>query len=240
MSGDFCHGTLEGMKFDDRRAQYYKYIEYLKQSPPALESLVQDFAAYTGHMSLNRVLTIYELYKKTLGLAGHIADVGVYQGASSLLFAKLIKIFESEALTLCHGFDWFEGMAPTGQDSELLLPSGYKADYEKLLTLIDKQGFSNILKIHKLNLLSDCPAFFKDNRHLKFKLIMMDAGTYEVMKSAIPFFWERLNRGGIMIFDQYSCEFAPGESMAIDEMLPGTTIKTLPNSWMPNAYIVKE
>lgn len=102
------------------------------------------------------------------------------------------------------------------------------------------QKLSNILKIHKMNLLTDCPAFFNKYKHLKFKLIMMDAGLYEVMRTAIPFFWERLIKGGIMIFDQYSHEFAPGETLAISELLSDVTVRTLPNSWMPNAYIVKE
>lgn len=234
------YGELESVKYNYRRKKYYEYVEYLKQNMPSTEDFLQDFAAYVGHMSLNRVLTMYELYKKTLGLAGHIADVGVYKGASSLLFAKLIKIFEPESLTLCHGFDWFEGMAPTNKDSQLLLHGGYKSDYEKILELVEKQNFSNILKIHKLNLLTDCPDFFEKHKHLKFKLIMMDAGTYDVMKASIPFFWDKLLKGGIMIFDQYSCEFAQGETLAINEILPDVKIRTLPNSWMPNAYIIKE
>lgn len=233
------YGNLESMKFEYRRNNYYSYIDFLKSNPPEIEDLLQDFTAYTGHMSLNRTLTLYELYKKVLGMAGHIADVGVYKGATSLLFAKLIKIFEHESLTLCHGFDWFEGMKPSNKDS-LMIEGGYKASYEYVLNLIDKQGFSNILKIHKMNLLTDCPQFFDDHKHLFFKLILMDAGAYEVMKVSIPYFWERLLPGGIMIFDQFSCEFAQGETMAIKECLPNVKIRTIPNSWMPNAYIVKD
>lgn len=235
-------GTLEAQKFDYRRKQYYKYVEYLNETnQDDISDLLEHFTAYVGHMSLNRVLTIYELYKKTLGTAGHIADVGVYKGASSLLFAKLIKIFESESLTMCHGFDWFEGTGGmTDADSELVAVGSYKSEYEKIKTLIQMQGFDNILKIHKLNLMTDLDDFFKENSHLRFKLVMMDAGVYAVMKAAIPFFWERLSRGGIMIFDQYACQFAPGETLAIHELLPGVKVRTIPNSWMPNAYIVKE
>ncbi|MBO4643358.1 MAG: class I SAM-dependent methyltransferase [Alphaproteobacteria bacterium] len=233
------YGTMESVKFDYRRGEYYKYMDYLKQNPPPLEDFMHDYTAYIGHMALNRTLTIYELYKKTLGIAGHIADVGVYKGASSLLFAKLIKIFEPEALTLCHGFDWFEGTKKSANDPDLVIDGGYKTSYEEVSKLVEMQGFSNILKIHKMNLITDCPAFFNKYKHLKFKLIMMDAGLYEVMKAAIPYFWQRLVPGGIMIFDQYSHEFAPGETMAINEILPDAVVRTLPNSWMPNAYIVK-
>lgn len=234
------YGNLESMKFNYRRKNYYDYVDYLKSNQPSLEDLLHNFTSYVGHMSLNRVLTIYELYKKTLGLAGHIADVGVYKGASALLFAKLIKIFEPESLTLCHGFDWFEGTKKSELDPEFVIDGGYKSEYESILELVTKQTLDNILKIHKLDLTKDLEEFFNKNKHLTFKLIMMDAGFYEVMKSSIPYFYERLIPGGIMIFDQYSHEFAPGETMAIHEILPRAVIRTLPNSWMPNAYIVKE
>ena len=108
---------------------------------------MEHFPAYVGHMALNRVLTIYELYKMSLGLAGHIADVGVYRGASSLLFAKLIKIFESESLTLCHGFDWFEGTGEVSEKDTDIVPEGsYKADYEELVTLIKNNKWIIFLK----------------------------------------------------------------------------------------------
>lgn len=236
----YTYGTLESIKFNYRREDYYKYMDFLKKNPPSLEDFMHDYTAYIGHMALNRTLTIYELYKKTLGIAGHIADVGVYKGASSLLFAKLVKIFESESLTLVHGFDWFKGTKKSDKDTDLVKEGGYKTNYEDIVKLVEMQGFSNILKIHKMNLLTDCPKFFEQYRHLKFKLVMMDAGLYEVMKAAIPYFWEKLIPGGIMFFDQYSHEFAPGETMAINEILPKAIIKTIPNSWMPNAYIVKE
>lgn len=234
------YGEFESVKFNHRRDDYYKYVEYLKEHPPSLDDFMHDFTAYVGHMSLNRVLTIYELYKKTLGLAGHIADIGVYKGASSLLFAKLIKIFEAESLTLCHGFDWFEGTKTGEGDSKLVIDGGYKTDYNSIINLVKKQNMDNILKIHKLDLTKDLEAFFGKNRHLKFKLVMMDAGTYDVMKASIPYFYEKLIPGGIMIFDQYSHEFAPGETLAISEILPNAIVRTIPNSWMPNAYIIKE
>lgn len=233
------YGDLESVKFDYRRNDYYKYLTHLKESEPSLEDLLHNFTAYIGHMSLNRLLTIYEIYKKTLGIAGHIADVGVYLGASSLLFAKLIKIFESESLTLCHGFDWFKGSALGRQDSNSMLTECYKSEYTNVVELVQAQGLANILKIHNLDLTKDLDMFFERHSHLRFKLIMMDCGRYDCMKSAIPIFYDRLIQGGIMIFDQYSHEFAPGETLAISEFLPDVIIRSIPNSWMPNAYIIK-
>jgi hypothetical protein len=60
------------------------------------------------------------------------------------------------------------------------------------------------------------------------------------MKSAIPHFWSKLIPGGIMIFDQYSFESSPGETLAIEDVLPNSIVRSIPNSWMPNTYIIKE
>lgn len=234
------YGKLESVKFNNRRESFYQYIEHLKQQDIPLEDILYNFSTYVGHMTLNRSLTLYELYKKVLGLAGHVADVGVYKGASSFLFSKLIKIYESEALTLCHGFDWFQGMVAGEKDSPLTMDGGYKSDYDSILDLVKMQELESILKIHNLDLRVDIARFFEENSHLRFKLILMDCGRYDVVKASLPFFWERLNKNGIIIFDQYSNELAPGETKALHECLGDVVLRTIPNSWTPSAYIIKE
>ena len=66
------------------------------------------------------------------------------------------------------------------------------------------------------------------------------AGVYEVVSKSLPYLWERLTAGGIMLFDQYNFDVAPGETRAVREFLPHAKVRTFPNGWMPNAYIVKE
>ena len=87
----------------------------------------------------------------------------------------------------------------------------------------------------------DLEKFFSENLHLKFKLVFMDAGMYSVVKTSLPFFWERLTKGGIIIFDQYNCDQAPGETLAVDEFFKSMDLKirTYPFTWMPTAYVVK-
>ena len=48
-------GTLEGLKFDHRRKEYYEYLDYLKETDlGGVPDLLEHFTAYVGHMSLNR------------------------------------------------------------------------------------------------------------------------------------------------------------------------------------------
>ena len=85
-------GELESKKFDTRRPDFYAYLEFLKSKELPIEEILEHYSAYVGHMSLNRLLTLYELYKMVSGVCGHIAEVGVYKGAGTLFFAKMVMI----------------------------------------------------------------------------------------------------------------------------------------------------
>jgi hypothetical protein len=233
-------GELEYIKFENRRDEYYDTLNKIKDMNVPLQDLIENFTCFTGHMSLSRYLGLYELYKNTLGVAGHIAEVGTYKGSSFFLFAKLIKIFEAESLTQVHGFDWFEGMDNANEDVHKVNKGDYKADESTLRNLIEVQHLENLAFIHKIDVTKDLQPFLEKYKHLQFKLVFLDAGIYEVVKVALPLFWERLTPGGILILDQYNHELSPGETIAVREILPNAKVKTLPNIWMPTAYIVKE
>lgn len=175
----------------------------------------------------------------TLGVAGHIAELGVYKAAGSLLFGKLCQIFEPGSLTQVHGFDWFNGTKPTEEEPNVNLGS-YKEDYNRICDLVHAQRMENIVKIHKLDLTSDLKPFFKKFPHLQFKLLFFDAGQYDIVSHALAYMWDRLTPGGILLLDQFNHDISPGETRAIKEYLPNVKIKTFPFGWLPSAYIIKE
>jgi hypothetical protein len=232
-------GKFEYNKFDDRRKPFSEYLDYLDKRNIPLKEWMEHFTSYIGHMSLSRVLGLYELYKKSLGISGHIGEIGIYKGASFFLFAKLIRIFETESLTQVHGFDWFLGTGADDIEMKIEL-GGYKHSYEDLYELNEKQGFSNLAFIHKIDVVEELEGFLKDNLHLQFKLFFFDAGTHKVVKTALPLIWERITPGGIVVFDQFNHELSPGETLAIREVLPNHKVFNIPNIWMPSGYIIKE
>ena len=232
-------GQFEYIKFDNRRDDYQKAIDTIEELDYSSRDLIEHFPAFAGHMTISRFLGLYELYKKVEGIAGHIGEVGIYKGASFLLFAKLLQIFERESLTQVHGFDWFQG---TGEDD---IPTAveigtYKESYERLQTLVSAQQLDRIAFIHKLDITKELIGFLDTYRHLQFKLVSLDAGLYNVVKTALPLFWERLTPGGVLVLDQYNHELSPGETMAVRELLPHAKVRTLPNIWLPSGYIIKE
>jgi hypothetical protein len=235
---DYRDGRFETRKFAGRRAAYYEGLKEILSLGYDTADLIHHFPSFVGHMTLSRFLVLYELYKMTVGVAGHIAEAGVYKGAGSLFFAKLVQIFEGESLTLVHGFDWFEGSRPTAEEPNIVEGS-YKEDHARLMRLIRAQRLDHVVHIHKLDLRTDLERFFDENGSMQFKLVFLDAGLYEVVKSCLRHFWPRLTSGGVLILDQFNHELAPGEARAVREFLPDAKLRTLPGAWMPTTYVVK-
>jgi hypothetical protein len=232
-------GKFETVKFSDRRQKYYENLPKILELSGEKEDLLHYFPAFAGTLTLNRYFTLYELYKRVLGLAGHIAEVGVYKGAGSIFFGKLIQMFEPDSLTMVHGFDHFKG-TDENTDSKLQVAGGNLSNEETVRELIRLQGLESTVKIHNLDARTDFLNFFHKNPHLQFKLIFLDSGTLEVTKESIRYLWPRLLPEGIMIFDQFNNEVAPGETWAVRDFLPNQKIETIPNSWMPSAFVIKK
>lgn len=242
MSNQFVRGQYESIKHNDLRDTYSSSFEVIEELGYSLKELIEHFPAFTGHLTLARFISLYEIYKLTLGVAGHIAELGVYKGSGSLFFAKLVKLYENSTLTQVHGFDWFKGTGCLNKiEEKYLIKGGYKESKERLTRLIEVQNLTNSLFLHDFDLSSnDLDRFFDTNQHLQFKIVFFDCGVYSIMNKALPLFWERLTPGGVMIFDQYNFELAPGETQAIREFMKTQKVLTFQNGWMPNAYIIKD
>lgn len=235
---DYIEGDFETQKFAKRKEPYYEGIKTIKELGYSTEDFIHYYPCFTGHMTLSRYLSFYEVYQMTMGVSGHIAEVGVYKGGALLYFTKLCQIFEPNSLTQVHGFDWFQGNKPS-EDEVNIVEGSDQEDYERIMKLIKAQQLENDVFIHKLDVTTELDDFFEKYPHLQFKIVFLDAGMYEVVKNCLPKFWERLTKGGIMILDQFNHEVAPGETQAVNEFFKDKKIKTFPFNWMPTAYIEK-
>ena len=137
-------GKFETLKFAGRRDSYYEGLNEILSLGYSQEDLLHHFPSFVGHMTISRFIALYELYKMTLGVAGHVAEAGVFKGAGTLWFAKLAQIFEPESMTLIHGFDWFEGNRPTAEEPNVHEES-YKEDYDRVMKLVRAQKLDHVV-----------------------------------------------------------------------------------------------
>ena len=230
---------LETKKFAHRREPYWQGIQQILQMGYPPEDLIHHFPAFTGHVCIGRFLALYEAYRLTQGLVGHIAEAGVWKGSSLLFLAKLTQLFEPESLTQVHGFDWFKEAELDPEEAHLGDPGAYLESQERLQKLIDVQSLDSIVKLHVVDLRSELDDFFNKYEHLQFKLVFLDCGLYRAVCHCIEHFWPRLTPGGILLLDNFNHETAPGEARAVRELLPDMKLHTFPFAQQPSAYIVK-
>jgi hypothetical protein len=222
--------TALGMPSEAATAKFRR-MEY------ELEDFYEYFPCFAGAKLIARFLSLFECYKSTLGIAGHIADVGAFRGATSLFFAKLSLLYEPHSITQVHGFDLFERAEPAVGGRGF----GFAESYTRVKELIEVQGLQRYALMHQLDVRYELEDFFQRHAHLQFRLIFLDIGVYDAVSASLRAFWPRLTPGGIIVFDQYNNEVAPGETQAVKDFLPaGTIIRTFPNGWMPTAYVLKE
>jgi hypothetical protein len=203
------------------------------------EDFYNQFPCFVSAKTLARFVSFYQCYQMTLGIAGHIAEVGVYRGAVSLFLAKLSLLYEPHSMTQVHAFDWFREPEASEQEGIDNNPTYYEP-YERIREMIAVQGLQRYVLLHRLNVVTELEQFFIDHSHLQFRIVFLDAGDYDTVARSIREFWPRLTTGGIMIFDQFNHEVAPGETKAIRELLPAdAVIRTFPHGGMPTAYVVK-
>lgn len=240
MQHDIKNTKFEYLKHHHLRPSYEAALKAMLEMDFSKEELIHHFPSFVGHQTLARELVLYESYKMTLDVAGHIAEIGVNLGFGSFLFAKLSKIFEPNSLTLVHGFDWYQGVVPTDEEKHVITKGSYYTPEEKVRQLVRVQGLDNIIHMHNVDATKDFPDFFENHPHLQFKLVFLDCGIYEVVKESLTHFWNRITPGGMLLIDHYSFELAPGEIRAIRDVLPNVKWKQFPFGWMPCAYAVKE
>jgi len=239
MNKSDCKEYIGTKKFKDIDKTFHDNInKIIKMDIPPID-LIHHFPVFVGHVNLAKYLFIYDLYKKCYKLAGDIADVGTWKGSSFLFCSKLVKLFEPYSYTQVHAFDWFQGMKPKENDNPNL-EGRYTCDYESLIELVDLQDLNNIAEIHKLDLSKELDLFFKNNPHLRFKMIYIDCGIENVIKESLKFFWPRLTKGGILMMDHYNLDISPEESKHTDQIIGDNLIKKFPFSRHPTAYIIKE
>lgn len=230
-------GNLWESRFGKTDEHFHASVQQLTELPFSRADLIHQFPLFTGHVNLARYLSLYEAYKLVADKVGHLADVGSWLGSSFLFTAKLVRLFEPYASSRVHAFDWFEGMDPVQGDKD----QNYRGSYDSLRRLIEIQDLSDVAAVHKLDLRSELAAFGRlpEYAELRFKYVFMDCGLKEVLASAIPFFWERLLPGGVMLFDHFSTHIQHESTLAQAALPPGTVFRTFPFTRQPTAYVIK-
>lgn len=173
---------------------------------------------------IGNLMAHYELYNKILQLPGDVIELGVFKGSGIIQFATFRELLENENSRKIIGFDVF-GEFPKGErvESDKRFVDNWNRQFEreflskediyKSLTL---KGIHNVLLIEG-DICTTVEEYLQVHPETKISLLHIDVDIYEPAKVGLEQLFDRVVRGGVIVFDDYgTCE---GETIAVDEFL---------------------
>jgi O-methyltransferase len=170
---------------------------------------VRLFDQLVGYTLVDKVrcYMLYQCAKNSAHIAGDIAEIGVFRGGTARLLAKTTAPMGKTV----HLFDTFAGMPSVDPNIDL-----------------HKTGDLSNTSIEAVQAyLHDCanvcfykgifPSTAQPVEQRSFALVHVDVDIYTSALSCCAFFYPRMQRGGILIFDDYGFLSCPGAKKAVDE-----------------------
>lgn len=203
-------------------------LEGLKSFPLPNETL-NNLSLFMNRISLQNVLLFDELYKKITNTHGIIMEFGTRTGHNLALLSSLRGIHEPFVRSRkIVGFDTFDGFIDSskkdGKDSkkgDFNVSRNYQSYLENIMSAHEKLSpISHIKKyeIIKGDAVVNVKKYFKDNPETIIALAYFDMNLYEPTKKCLLAIKNRMNKGGIIAFDQINHHDHPGETVAFREV----------------------
>ena len=150
---------------------------------------------------------------------GDVAEVGVARGGSAKLLAN---IFSNKKI---HLFDTFQGLPHDDILSGTVIGDFSESESTARETL---SKFDNI----EINV-----GVFPETVNLEntnnYSFVHLDADTYKSTMDGLIYFYPRMNKGGVILIDDYMFDELPGVTLAVLEFTKVHNIKYLiPERWM--------
>ena len=149
---------------------------------------------------------------------GDVVELGCWKGLSTFQIATYLK--EIGYNSIFHVFDSFEGLSELDKidmpDDRKVHPEILRKTFKCSLDTV-KQNLNqfNFIKYYK----GWIPDEFFHVKDRQFSFVHIDVDLYQPIKDTIDFFYPKLCKNGIIVFDDYGCTQFPGAKQAIDEFI---------------------
>ena len=218
---------------------------------------VKLFPVLARRQWLKRFLAHYHLFEMTLNVPGDIAEFGVFRGLGLMSWANFLEArCIGDRTKTVYGFDNWTGFTEITREDGInydqthkevggFSPAQYFEELKSAIEIFDRDRFVPWKPRAKLvvgDIETKVVEFLEEFPGIRFSLIHFDCDLYKPNKAALEAVWDRVSRGGILLFDEYAIRDWPGETQAVDEFLckhPGLQLKTLEWTNAPAAYLIK-
>ncbi len=230
---------------------YESFIHLFNKCPIPEDEKMNHLGLFIKRQAMSRIIFMYELYKKIIGVHGVVMEFGVRWGQNLALFESfrgMLEPFNYNRKII--GFDTFAGF-PSVSDKDKLTQKGdmnVTKNYEVYLDQIlqSHENASPIPHIKKYELVrGDAILTFKEYLRKHPETIIafayFDFDIYEPTKICLELCRDRFTKGSIIGFDELNHPDWPGETVALKEVLGLNNIRIERIPFMPSSsYIVFE
>jgi O-methyltransferase len=173
---------------------------------PTFMRLFEQLIGYTL-VDKVRCFILYQCAKNSAQIAGDIAEIGVFRGGTAKLLAKTT----APAGKIVHLFDTFAGMPSVDANTDLHQTGDFaNTSIEAVQAYL--HDCRNV-RLYK----GFFPSTAQPVEQRSFALVHVDVDIYRSVLSCCTFFHPRMERGGMMVFDDYGFLSCPGAKKAVDE-----------------------
>lgn len=180
----------------------------------------QDFAAGFHQVSpeadytYERKFNLDQLFKLVLHVEGDVAECGTYKGSSAFFMAR--HIIGSELNKHLCLFDSFQGLsAPADMDGDWWTQGDLAGSIDDVKRILQSLGDTAFVEFYP----GWIPERFGDVSERRFCFVHIDVDLAQPTKASLAFFYPRLSKGAVMLFDDYGFDSCPGVTQVVDEFM---------------------
>lgn len=201
-----------------------RYCNGSLRSWPGMTGLLYDIKVPRAVRATNygaNINIVLDLLDQTEAIPGEIAECGVFRART--LVPMAVYLAERGSAKQVFGFDSFEGFdgavqVDIGLGGALSKDKHVGAFNETSVRLVERK-----LRHFGLRNATLVKGYFRETLHryqqFRFSFVHLDCDIFASYKECLEFFYPRMHRGGILLFDEYRDPRWPGCTKAVDEYL---------------------
>lgn len=190
----------------------------------------QHSLTFLRRQSISRLLYLDELYRQIVDVPGVICEFGVQWGSTLSTLVNLRGIHEPYNVSReIYGFDTFTGFATVhdkdggrSASGDYAVAEGYSGTLREVLDVHERQSpVSHIRRTHlvKGDVQETLPQWLAQNPHAIIAMAIFDMDVYAPTRAAIEAVLPRLTKRSLLVFDELTARYFPGEAQAVMEVL---------------------
>jgi hypothetical protein len=170
-----------------------------------------------------RIQILHEEMERVRYLPGIVAEIGVFQGATSLM---IHNFFRNQSM---HVYDTFSGI-PESEETCKFTKGYFSCPIENVQRVL---GYNTV--VYHVGVF---PESFHEHEQ-NFVFVHSDTDTYTGTLATLNVMFPSLIKGGIIVLDDYTFEMTPGVKQAVDDWLRDNRDKCKIREYEMNLSVTK-